>query len=82
MQEQESKPKVSPPVSYKAPSLPTLAALGAITAAALATGCNKSVPLGGDPICENEPKIMEEGGVVTLGEMIAPEDWPDDGGGE
>jgi hypothetical protein len=33
-----SPPKVAPPASYKAPSLPTLAALGAISTAALLSG--------------------------------------------
>ena len=40
-QESKNKPNVAPPAAYKAPSLPTLAALGAISAAALMGGCNR-----------------------------------------
>ena len=39
MNESQNKPRVAPPAAYKAPSLPTLAALGAISAAALVGGC-------------------------------------------
>ena len=40
MRKHESKPQVAPPVSYKAPSLPTLAALGVVAATAVLTaGC-------------------------------------------
>ena len=40
MKTQTAKPNVSPPTSYKAPALPTLAALGILTAAtSLTTGC-------------------------------------------
>ena len=38
MKKQATKPAVTPPTSYKAPSLPTLAAFG-LLAAALTTGC-------------------------------------------
>ena len=43
MNEMDAQPKVSPPTSYKAPSFPTLAALGVISAAALVSGCERSV---------------------------------------
>ena len=45
MKKKSTKSKVAPPTSYKAPSLPTLAALGVITAtvAALTTGCKQQV---------------------------------------
>ena len=82
MNEIESQPNVAPPASYKTPSLPTLAALGVISTAALASGCNR---MGGSmitPIPESAEtqnvsdeklpeKSISEGGVVFLGE-IAP----------
>jgi len=46
MNEQNTKPNVAPPAGYKPPSLPALAALGAISAAALA-GCERIYPLAG-----------------------------------
>ena len=36
----DPQPNVSPPTSYKTPSLPTLAALGVISATALVSGCD------------------------------------------
>ena len=38
-QESKNKPRVAPPAAYKTPALPTLAALGAISVAALMGGC-------------------------------------------
>ena len=72
MNEHEPKPHVAPPAGYKPPSLPTLAALGAlgvISAAAL-SGCNLSrrsenrtisptYPTGGD-VWINGAMIVEE----------------------
>ena len=60
MNETHTKPNVAPPASYKAPSLPTLAALGAIAAAALAGGCKKTpmYDLGGD-VYAPEPEPAE-----------------------
>ena len=45
MNEHEFKSRVAPPAAYKAPSLPTLAALGAISAAALLSGCGPRRPV-------------------------------------
>ena len=59
MNEHESKPRVTPPAAYKAPSLPTLAALGAISAAALLNGCARA------------PKMES---VITMGLPINPID--------
>ncbi|MCL2104464.1 MAG: hypothetical protein FWH21_05345 [Kiritimatiellaeota bacterium] len=53
MKKQNAKPNVAPPASYKAPSLPTLAALGVLTAATtLMTGCKDESPLPGEPPIE------------------------------
>ena len=58
MKKQSAKPNVAPPASYKMPSLPTLAALGALTAAALATGCrNNREHLDGIIEAPNEPWV-------------------------
>lgn len=56
MNKHESKPRVAPPAAYKAPSLPTLAALGAVSAAAMLSGC-KSHMAGGisNPTDYREP---------------------------
>jgi len=61
MKTQTAKPDVAPPASYKAPALPTLAALGILTAATtLTTGCRGVI---------KEPR---EGGVILVGQM---EQW-------
>ena len=46
MNEHESKPHVAPPAGYKPPSLPTLAALGALGTAALMSGCDNQAVMG------------------------------------
>ena len=59
MKTQTAKPTVAPPASYKAPALPTLAALGILTAATtLTTGCRGVM---------KEPEI--------LGGITAPREW-------
>ena len=77
MKKQSAKPNVAPPASYKVPSLPTLAALGVITAAALATGCRQRISDGiiVEPCApvekgsETEPPL--DGDIILPGEMPA-----------
>ena len=59
MNESQNKPRVAPPAAYKAPSLPTLAALGAISVAALASGCAKKTIMLGGALSIPEPEVME-----------------------
>jgi nucleoid-associated protein YgaU len=61
------KPNVTPPASYKVPTLPTLAALGILTAAsALTTGCS-------GVITQGEPPIAYGGDISILGGIIEME---------
>ena len=73
MNEHEPKPQVAPPAGYKPPSLPTLAALGAISAAALA-GCERSYPplAGVPPMPVDEQKQPQP----LAGEALPLEDEP------
>ena len=68
MNEHEPKPQVAPPAGYKPPSLPTLAALGIISAATLA-GC---IPLTGAMIMpvdeEKQPLPLADEALPTGGE--------------
>ena len=74
MNEMESQPNVSPPAAYKAPSFPTLAALGVISTAALVSGCRRFV-MGEMPVrpypkpqnaVEEKSAPMELGGESTV----------------
>ena len=71
LEKQSAKPAVAPPASYRGPSLPTLAALGLLTAATTLTGCKPPVALGGDP---GPP--AERGGVGHLRGLIEAEPRP------
>ena len=71
LKKQRAKPTVAPPASYKGPSLPTLAALGLLSAATTLTGCKPPVALGGDP---GPP--AERGGVGHLRGLIEAEPRP------
>ena len=71
MKKKATKPKVAPPVSYKAPSFPTLAALGVIAATALVSGCKgkerEMIP--GEMAPPQEPSsenLLLEGDTVAL----------------
>jgi len=69
MNEPQSKPPVTPPAGYKTPSLPTLAALGVLSAAAL-SGCDgvvkTMVPAQVKPVEEKTPDNIPEGGDVQM----------------
>ena len=86
MNEPDPKPRVAPPAAYKPPSLPTLAALGALSAAtAFLGGClpgyvkPNQLPPTTDaeaPVDEKAPEEEWEGGVFYMGEpglIIEPE---------
>ena len=68
MNKQDTKLNVAPPESYKAPSLPTLAALGLLSAAALTTGCSDDKHIAGGITAPKERPAEE----LTEGEMVAP----------
>jgi len=71
LEKQRVKPTVAPPASYRGPSLPTLAALGFLSAATTLTGCKPQIALGGDP---GPP--TERGGAGHLRGLIEAEPRP------
>ena len=84
MKKKTTKPKVAPPTSYKAPSLPTLATLGVIAAATLTTGCesrrpyinhspNTSYPrMGGAMAFPEEPSGKKQASTVPVEREVEP----------
>jgi len=68
MKKQDTTLNVAPPESYKAPSLPTLAALGLLSAAALVSGCSDDKHIAGGITAPKERPTEE----LTEGEIVAP----------
>jgi len=79
LKKHSAKLTVAPPASYKGPSLPTLAALGFLSAATALTGCEPKlsgdIQLGGVSIEPTEKGCEEplDGDIIVLpGETIEP----------